>query len=165
VILDALERKRQVAFTCTEPGIRPPIAGRRMANRGALVGLCSASEVEAGELIRVVPRQLHQIQASEGAGLAVAPSALDLLLRPDLSLLAQRGREVLLWDDPPMHPHGGFCSIRGSADRHERTSGRAQCWSQAIRLGQTRRRSPRYTQPSPCSFCLSESTSDSVLTN
>src|SRR5271168_438232 len=35
-----------------------------------------------------------------GAGLAVAPSALDVPLHPDLGFLAQRGREFLFQDDP-----------------------------------------------------------------
>jgi len=37
-------------------------------------------------------------------GFPGAPSALDPSLHPDLRLLAQRGRELLLQDDPPAHP-------------------------------------------------------------
>src|ERR1700737_2371478 len=45
------------------------------------------------------PRQLYHTQTSQSAGLAVAPSALDLSLHPDLGLLVQRGRELLLQDE------------------------------------------------------------------
>jgi transposase len=53
-------------------------------------------------------RQLCHSQASQSAGLAVASSALDFPLHPDLGLLAQRGGELLFQDDPPAHPPRGL---------------------------------------------------------
>src|ERR1700741_1434765 len=62
---------------------------------------------------RACPRE------SGGAGLADAPSALDLPLPPDLGLLAQRRRELLLQDDPPTHPPRGIPLDRRPADRYQ----------------------------------------------
>src|SRR5215831_19312462 len=49
-------------------------------------------------------RQLCHAQASQSAGLAGAPPALDLSLHPDLGILAQRRREFLLQNDAAAHP-------------------------------------------------------------
>jgi hypothetical protein len=60
-------------------------------------------EVPAGKLIHTVLKLRHS-QTPQNAGLAVAPSQLDLPLHPDLGLVAQRGRELLFQNDPPTHP-------------------------------------------------------------
>jgi hypothetical protein len=49
-------------------------------------------EVPAGKLIRVLDNYATH-KHPKGAGLAGAPSALDFPFHPDLSLVAQRGRE------------------------------------------------------------------------
>jgi transposase len=61
-------------------------------------------QVAAGLSIPRRPRQLCHPQASQSAGLASAPSALDLPLHPDLGLLAQCGQELLFQDDATAHP-------------------------------------------------------------
>src|SRR6478672_5739731 len=75
---------------------------------------------------RACPRE------SGGAGLADASSALDVPLHPDLGLLAQRRRELLLQDDPPTHPPRGIPLDRRPADRYQCLSRRAQCQPQTI---------------------------------
>src|SRR5271168_4368324 len=61
-----------------------------------------------------------------GAGLAVAPSALDVHFTPDLGLLAQRRREFLFQDDPPTHPPRRVPLDCRPAGRHQCLSRRAQ---------------------------------------
>src|SRR5713226_4156259 len=101
---------------------------------------------------RACPRE------SGGAGLAGAPSALDLPLHPDLGLVAQRGRELLLQDDPPTHPPRRLPLDRRPADRHQRLSRRTQCQPETVRLDQIRRRHPSQTRPPPCTICLKQCT-------
>src|SRR5262245_57867483 len=57
-------------------------------------------------------------QSPQGARLAGAPSALDLSFHPDLGLLAQRGRELVLQDDAATHPPWRIPLDRRPADRH-----------------------------------------------
>src|SRR5260370_35125543 len=74
-----------------------------------------------------------------GTGLAGTSSALDVPLHPDLGLLAQRRRELLLKDDAATHPPRRFPLDRRPADRHRCLSRRAQCQPQTLRLDQIRR--------------------------
>jgi len=83
-------------------------------------------------------RQLCHPQTPQGSGLAGASSALDLPLHPDLGLLAQRGRELLLQDDATAHPPRRLPLDRRPADRHQRLSRRAQCQPQTLCLDQIR---------------------------
>src|SRR5260370_12238472 len=94
-----------------------------------------------------------------GAGLAGAPSALDLPLHPDLGLLAQRGRELLLKDDAATHPPRRLPLDRRPAGRHQCLSPRAQCQPQTVRLDQIRRRHSGQTRPMPCIIRLIQCTS------
>src|SRR6202040_4237812 len=84
------------------------------------------------------PRQLCHTQTSQSDGLAVAPSALDLPLHPDLGLVAQRGRELLLQNDAATHPSWCVPLDRRPADRHQCVSRRAQCQPQTLPLDQIR---------------------------
>ena len=88
-------------------------------------------------------RQLRHPQASQGQGLAGAPSALDLPLHADLRLLAQRGRDLLLGPDPQAHPTRQLPLHRRPAGRHQPLPRRAQRRSQALRLDSLRRFHPR----------------------
>ena len=57
----------------------------------------------------------------------VPPSALGLSFHSDFGLLAQRGRKLLLQDDPPTYPSQCLLLNRRSPGRHQRLPGRAQC--------------------------------------
>src|SRR5499433_2146153 len=61
-------------------------------------------QVPAGKVIHTVLDNYATHKTPQSAGLAGAPSALDLPLHPDLGLLAQRRREFLLQNDPATHP-------------------------------------------------------------
>ena len=60
--------------------------------------------VPAGKVIHAIARQLRHPQAPEGHAPGWPPSALDLPLHPDLGLLAQRRRGLLLRDHPSAPP-------------------------------------------------------------
>ena len=68
-------------------------------------------QVPAGKLIHAVLDNYAHPQTSQGAGLAVPSSALDLPLHPDFGLLAQCGRQLLLEDDRQRIRRGVFHSI------------------------------------------------------
>src|SRR6185437_7438928 len=92
-----------------------------------------------------------------GAGLAGAPSALDLPLHSDLGLLAQCRRKLLFQDDAPAHPPRRLPLDRRSAGRHQRLSRRAQCQPKTLRLDPIRQ--CYYRKNSNVALCL---LSDSV---
>jgi hypothetical protein len=121
-------------------------------------------QVAAGKPIHVVldnyathkhPKSLPS--RKRGAGLARPPSALDLPLHPNLGLLAQRRRKLLLQTDPPAHPPRRVSLDRRPADRHQRLSRRAQRQPQALCVDPIRRCHPRKTRPLPRTFCLNQS--------
>jgi DDE superfamily endonuclease len=56
---------------------------------------------------------------------------------PNFGLLAQRGRKLLLQDDPPTYPARCLLLNRRFPGRHQRLSGRAQCQPQTLRLDQS----------------------------
>jgi hypothetical protein len=95
---------------------------------------------------------------SKGAGLAGAPSALDLSLLPDLRLMAQRRRELFVQDDPTTHPPRCLPLDRRPAGPYKRLSRRAQQQSQTVRLDPIRRRHSGQTRPPSCKVCLIQST-------
>ena len=76
-------------------------------------------EVPDREADRGHRRQLRHTQASQGEGLAGAPSALDLPLHADVRLLVECGRDVLLGADPPAHPARQLPLHRQLAGRHQ----------------------------------------------
>jgi hypothetical protein len=96
---------------------------------------------------------------SQGAGLAGAPSALDLPLHSDLGLLAQRRREFLFEDDAAAHPPRRLPLDRRPAGRHQCLSRRAQCQPQTLCLDPIRRGHFGQTRPLPCTFGLIQCTS------
>src|SRR5262249_5824270 len=108
-------------------------------------------------------RQLCHPQTPQGARLAGAPSALDLSFHPDLGLLAQRGRELLLQDDAATHPPWRVSLDRRPADRHRYLSRRAQCQSQPLRLDPIRRGHPGQARSSSCNITLSQCTSGCLV--
>ena len=95
------------------------------------------------------PRQRRHPQASEGARLARPPPALDLSLHPDLGLLAQRRRGLLLSTHAASAATRVLHRRRRSAGGHQTLHRRAQPTRQTFRLDQTRRRHPRSRQPIP----------------
>src|SRR5215218_2263194 len=85
------------------------------------------------------PRQLRHAQAPEGAGVAGAPPTLDLPLHPDLGLVAERGRELLLGANPEAAPARRLLLDRRAASGHPPLHRPAQRRSRALRLDQDRR--------------------------
>jgi hypothetical protein len=74
------------------------------------------------EFIRFLNAVEREVPA---VGFSGASSALAPPLHPDLRLLVQRGRKLLLRDDSPAHPSRRLSLDRRSADRHQSISGRA----------------------------------------
>ena len=91
---------------------------------------------------------------SGGAGLAGASSALDLPLHPNLGLLAQRRRELLLEDDATAHSPRRLPLDRRPAGRHQCLSRRAQRQPQTLCLDQICRSHYGQTRPLPCTIRL-----------
>ena len=95
------------------------------------------------------PRQRRHPQTSEGARLARPASALNVPLHPNLGLVAQRGRGLLL----SAHPSSAAARLphrcRRPAGGDQTLHRRAQPERQTIRLDQARHRYPRCRQPIP----------------
>ena len=71
----------------------------------------SSASVPAGKLIHAVLDNYATHKHPKVMAWLAAPSALDLPFHPNLGLLAQRRRELLLQAHPPTHPRGVFRSI------------------------------------------------------
>ncbi len=88
--------------------------------------------------------------------MAGAARALDLPLHPDLRLLAERGRDLLLGADPAPAPARGLPLDRRAAGGHQPLCRRAQRRSRPLRLDQDRRPDHRQAEHSECvsALCL-----------
>ena len=101
------------------------------------------------------PRQLRHPQAPQGAAPGWPPPALGVPLHPDLGLLAQRRRELLLGAHPARLRRGVFSSIvdlQEAINRYIPSTTR----SQTLRLDQDRRPDHRQAEHSECvsALCL-----------
>lgn len=94
-------------------------------------------------------RQIRQPQAPEGSRLAHPPSALDLPLHPNIGLMAQCGRGLLLHAHAPPPAARNLHRHRRSAGPHQSLHRRAQPKPKAFHLDQTRSRYLRRPQSCP----------------
>src|SRR4029077_20115121 len=93
------------------------------------------------------------------AGLAGAPSALDLPFHPDLGLVAQCRRELLFEDDAAAYPPRRLPLDRRLADQHQCLSRRVQCQPETLCLDPIRRGHFTQTRPLSCTIRLIQCTS------
>ena len=100
------------------------------------------------------PRQLWQPQASQGPSLARPPSTLDLPLHPDLRIVAERGRDLLLGPDTPPPPARHLPLPGRAPGRHQPLPRRAQRQPKALRLDRYARHHPGQPAASECVSAL-----------
>src|SRR6202022_1079926 len=89
---------------------------------------------------------------------AAAPPPPAFPLPPHPRPLAQRGRKLLLQDDPATHPPRCLPLDRRAADRHQCLSHRAQRQPKTLPLDQIRRGHPGQARSSSCNISLSQCT-------
>ena len=118
--------------------------------------------VPAGKLVHAILDNYATHKHPKVHGLAGAPPALDLPLHPDLGLVAERGRELLLGPDPPPAPARRLPLDRRAAGRHQPLHRRAQRRPRALRLDRDRRPDHRQAESSECVSALANAFSKSV---
>jgi hypothetical protein len=134
---------------------------------GSVVGRCMSTHTHKefikflNAVERAVParqddsrhrRQLRHPQASQGQAVARQSPALDLPLHPDIRILAQRRRRLLLSHHPQTNPTRHLQIRRRPRRRHPPLHPRAQPIRKTIPLDQNSRHHPRQAQPPPCTF-------------
>ena len=110
--------------------------------------------VPAGKLVHAILDNYATHKHPEGPGLAGAAPALDLPLHPDLGLVAERRRDLLLGPDPAPAPARRLPLDRRPAGRHQPLPRRAQRRPQALRLDQDRRPDHCQAESSECVSAL-----------
>ena len=116
-------------------------------------------------VVRAVPagKVIHAIVDNyaaqpKGPQMARRSSALDIPLHPDLGLMAQRRRGLLLRHHTPPNPTRSLPFRRRSAERDHTLHRRLQQRLSALHLDHFRQSDLRKTRSDPCIFCLSQCT-------
>ena len=102
------------------------------------------------------PRQLRHPQAPQGPRLARPARALDLPLHPDLGLLAECRRDLLLGHDPPPAPPRRVPLLVDLQAAIHRYLDLPQQRLSTVRMDHFRQSDLRKIRPDPCTFCLSQ---------